>query len=206
DAACHAWTVKASPSSAAEGAKVTVTVSRDAAVNPSDIHVSTIDESAQAPADFTKLDEQVELTSETSRTLSITIADDAAAEGAETFRVHLSDPGGCAVNPNYQIAPDVRVTIQASDQVAATTQPPSATQPASRRAVSTPTPSSPLSPSPTATSEVTPTSSPTFSPLVGAEEEDDDGGFPAGAVVGIVLGVLAIAGGAGLLWYRRRTA
>lgn len=205
DAACHAFTVKASPSSVAEGAKVTVTVSRDAAVNPSDVHVSTVNESAQAPADFTKLDEQVEFTSETSKTLSIPIANDTAAEGAETFRVHLSDPGGCAVNPNFQLGPDARVTIQASDQAAPKTQPPAAPQPIDRT-MPTARPSPDASPSPTATTtQVTSTPSPTIVPQAGAEEEDG-GGFPVGAVIGIVLGALAIAGGAGLLWYRRRTA
>ncbi|MGH2759094.1 MAG: Calx-beta domain-containing protein [Actinomycetota bacterium] len=183
-----------------------MTVSRDAAVNPSDIHVSTIDESAKAPADYTKLDEQVELTSETSKTLSITIVNDTAAEGAETFRVHLSDPGGCAVNPNYQVAPDARVTIQASDQVAPTAQPPEATQPASPTlptAAARPSPTAP--PSPTATIDVTSTPSATFVPLAQAEDEDG-GGFPVAGVIGIVLGALAIAAVGGLLWYRRRTA
>jgi hypothetical protein len=204
NAGCHSWTVKTSPSSVAEGAKVTVTVSRDAAVNPSDVHVSTVDESAKAPADYTKLDEQVELTSETSKTLSITITNDTAAEGSETFRVHLSDPGGCAVNPNYKVGPDAKVTIQASDQAAPTTRPAAATQPAGR-VEPTVTTLAAASPSPTATTEATPAPSATFTPLAGPGE-NGGGGFPTGAVVGIVLGALAIAGGAGLLWYRRRTA
>jgi hypothetical protein len=182
----------------AEGAKVTVTVSRDAAVNPSDVHVSTVDESARAPADFTKLDEQVELTSETSKTLSITITNDAAAEGAESFRVHLSDPGGCAVNPNYRVGPDAKVTIKASDQAVSTAQPPAATQPTAR---TVPT----ATPSPAATTKATSTPSATFAPVAEAAQ-DDGGGFPVGALVGIVVGGIVIVGVASLFWYRRRTA
>ncbi|MGH2758142.1 MAG: hypothetical protein ACRDKJ_01105, partial [Actinomycetota bacterium] len=54
-AACHAFTVSASPTSPAEGGRVTVTVSRDGAVNPSSVRVSTIDETARAPSDYTRL-------------------------------------------------------------------------------------------------------------------------------------------------------
>ena len=45
-AACHRFAVTVSPAGVSEGAKVTVTVTRDAAVAPSSIDVETIDDTA----------------------------------------------------------------------------------------------------------------------------------------------------------------
>ncbi|MEX2292322.1 MAG: Calx-beta domain-containing protein, partial [Acidimicrobiales bacterium] len=114
-AACHAFTVAVSPGTLDEGGTVRITVSRDAAVNPSSIDVSTVDGSAHAGSDYTAVDETVSFSSETTKTLTLHTTDDASSEPAETFRVHLSNPGGCAVNPNFSIGPDAQVTIKASD-------------------------------------------------------------------------------------------
>lgn len=56
--ACHAFTVSASPSPVDEGGSVTVTVRRDAAVNPSNISVETVNESAIAGQDYTGIQKQ----------------------------------------------------------------------------------------------------------------------------------------------------
>jgi hypothetical protein len=205
EAACHAFSVSVEPSSVNEGGAVTVTVTRDGAAAPSDVRVSTIAESARSPGDYTKLDEQVEFTSETSKSLQISTRNDAVPEGPETFRVHLSDPGGCAPNTNYTLGNDVRVTIRASDPTPFPTAPPPLRT--ARPAVTTPpaAPATPSpSPSPTASAVETTTPSPSFSPAFGLPEEETGGGLPLWPLFGLVLGALAAAGGAWLLWYRRR--
>lgn len=201
EAACHAFTVSASPSSIAEGGKVTVTVERDAEVRPSGIRVTTVNESATAPADYSKLDQRVEFTSGTSRTLEILVADDGASEGAETFRLHLSEPSGCEVNTNYQVGPDAGVTIQASDPIPPPAQAPVARATPAPQAKASPARTQSPSPTPAVDDTATPSPSPTLSPLAVAEE--DDGGFPIGALIGLIAGGLAVATGIGLLIYRR---
>jgi hypothetical protein len=201
EAACHSWTVTGSPSTVAEGGKVTVTVTRDGAVNPSDVHVTTIDGTAKAPGDYTKLDAHVQLTSETSKTYTIAIKDDTITEGAETFKVHLHNPGGCQVHPDYQLGPDAVVTIKASDPATPKPAPPApiATQAAQPTAMSTTTP----------TPTVSPSTGPTGSPqatLAPQATPKSSGGLGAGAIAGIVIGAVALAGGLGVILYRRRVA
>jgi hypothetical protein len=208
EAACHAWTVSASPSSVAEGGKVTVTVTRDAAVNPSSVHVTTVDGSAKAPGDYTKLDQQVSMTSETSKTLTVTTRDDATPEGAETFKVHLHDGGGCAVNSDFEYGPDAVVSIKASDPAtpapARRTQAPT-NRPAAPQAVvsAAPTLSPTLSPAPSPTASVSASPEATMAPQAG---EETAGGLPGVAIAAIVVGAIALASAGGLLWYRRRGA
>lgn len=110
-AVCHSFTVQASPAQIGEGGTVTVTVNRDAGFAPSQVDVSTVDETARAGEDYTALQETVAFTTETERRFPIPITDDASAEGAETFRVHLSNPGGCPPNPNFVVGPDATVSI-----------------------------------------------------------------------------------------------
>src|SRR5690349_16768498 len=98
DAACHAFTIKVSPASVTEGAAVKVTVERDGAVNPSSIHVSSIDETATAGSDYTAVDKTVSMTNETSQSFNVATLKDQTIEQAETFRLHMSNPGGCAIN------------------------------------------------------------------------------------------------------------
>jgi hypothetical protein len=187
---------------------VTVTVSRDGTASPSDVHVSTVDGSASSPGDYSKLDTQVEFTSETSKTFSITIANDALPEPAETFRVHLSDPGGCT-GSGYSLGHDAVVTIRASDPAPTPTSSPlrrpTAPPPRATAATSSPaaSPTSSPTPTPTQTLEFS-TASPTFSPGFAAPDDETGGGVPIGPILGIVVGVLAAGSGAWLLWYRWR--
>lgn len=115
-AACHIFTVTADPSTADEGTTVTLTISRDAAVNPSSVRVRTVDGTATAGSDYEALDERVEFTSETEMTRDVQVLDDDDVEDDETFVVELSEGEGCEVNPNFTYGSDT-VTI-ADDDVA----------------------------------------------------------------------------------------
>ncbi|MEX0789522.1 MAG: Calx-beta domain-containing protein [Actinomycetota bacterium] len=115
-AACHSFTIEVSPETVQEGSSVTVTVSRDAARADSNITVVTSAGTAESETDFSPLDEQIDFTgSETERTLEIDVVSDDVAEGSEDFTVALSEPGGCSVNPNFQVAQAQTVTIEADE-------------------------------------------------------------------------------------------
>lgn len=211
--ACHSFTVSASPSSPAEGGYVTVTVSRESAGSSSNVHVSTVDETANAPADYSKLDQQVYFSGDTSRNFQVSIKGDSLSEGAETFRVTLSNPSGCTTS-GLELGSDARVTIKDGDQAAQRTQPPplqtappvTAAPRVTARATTAP------SAAPTASASPTPTASATASPFVafpegpqpGLETTADGGGLPLWPVVGLALGAVVAGGGAWLFWYRRR--
>ena len=122
-ASCHAFTVKVDPAQPTEGDTVAVTVSRDGAFNPSQIDVTTVDGTARAGQDYTGLNRTVSFTTDLSQTFFVPITDDNSVEGNETFRVHLSNPGGCQINTRYSVGPDAIVTIVDNDTVAATTAP-----------------------------------------------------------------------------------
>lgn len=215
-AACHAFTVSVTPAAVEEGDTVRITVSRDAGVNPSSIDVSTIDESARAGSDYTAINETVSFSTETTRTLTLKTTDDAATEPAESLRVHLSNPGGCAVNPNFSVAPDAQVTIKAND-AATTTVPPATTTPAapgSTNAVTSTVPPT-VAEDPTSTSGVSSTTAPeddsgsdtTLASGLAADSnaDDDDDGVSAGVLLAAVA-VLAAAAGVGAWLLRRRSA
>ena len=206
--ACHAFTVSASPADPAEGARVTVTVRRDGAVNPSSVRVSTIDETARAPTDYTRLNQEVQFDAQTSRTLTIAIHNDATPEGMESFKIHLSDPDGCQSNTNYTLGSDVRITIGANDATPKPTQPPApAPAPMTTAPPSTTRPPSP-SPSPSASPTESPTEEPTDSPFTFAEPDETGGGSAilALAVFGILAGLSVAGFGGWLLWQRSRGA
>lgn len=206
NAACHHFTVTAAPTSAEEGGKVTVVVKRDAAFRPSHVHVSTVDETARSPADYSKLDRDVNFQSDTSQQFSVTIVDDTTPEGAETFKLHLSKPGGCEVNPNFVLDPDVTVTIKANDRTPAPTmhsaQPTAAPlAAATARASATPLPSASPSATPQTAGSLTPSPSATSGPQATSTK-----GRPVGRIVGIVLGGAAVASALALIVYRRFVA
>lgn len=118
-AACHRFSLEVSPTSASEGDTVTVTVGRDASVADSSVQVSASDGSAQSGSDFGALDEGINFTGDSvEESVTFEILDDGEAEPSETFTVGLSEPGGCAVNPNFSLADDVTVTIAASEEPA----------------------------------------------------------------------------------------
>ena len=220
EAACHAFTVGVEPAQVAEGGKVTVTVTRDAAVNPSQVDVSSVDVTAKGGEDYPAQKRTVSFTTDTRQSFEIPITDDPASEGDETFKLHLSNPGGCAVNPNFSVGPDATVTIQQSDGSGTTAAP--ATTVASTAAPA----SQPPGPRTTASNRTTvPTSAGTSAPAVGTEttasttttatsttlpretdeaaaSSDDDGS--AGVVVAAAVVALAALVGVGYLVYRRR--
>jgi hypothetical protein len=206
-AACHAFEVEATPSTVSEGGRVTVTVSRDAAENPSSVRVSTVNESARSPGDYASLNREVQFTSDTRQSFTIAIGNDATPEGPETFKLHLSEPDGCAANTNYELGPDQRVIIRANDPTPVPPPPPAPTQTTITTAPpSSPTPSPTPSPSPSPTVSPSPTFSPT-SPLQLAEEDDTgSGGITALAIVGLILGASIAGIGGYLLWLRSRAA
>src|SRR5688500_15192508 len=72
-AACHAFTIAVSPASVAEGGTVTVTVTRDAGVNPSNVDVSSINETAQAGSDYPAVQRTVSFTTETQQTFTVAV-------------------------------------------------------------------------------------------------------------------------------------
>jgi hypothetical protein len=156
-AACQAFTVTASPTTAAEGGQVLVTVHRDAALNPSAVDVSTVDGSAKSGQDFAGGRRTISFTTETQKSFPLPITNDRAAEPSETFQVALvrGSGSGCAIDPNFTYGPPVRITIQASDQSAPVATPsasparPTATAPANG-GVPTPPPTHPATPGPSA--------------------------------------------------------
>lgn len=221
-AACHSFTVAADPGSVSEGGTVTVTVTRDAGVNPSRVDVSSVDETARAGEDFPAVQRTISFTTETQQTFTVVVTDDSMPESAETFRLHLSNPGGCAVNPNFVVGADARVTIPAND-TAGTTSP--TTRPASPAPMT-----APLAPSTTKVGAGTTASSETTAEMtsttaaadvsasasattttelnteraIDASDKDGGGAGGAGAVV-VIAAVLALGGGGYLLYRRRAT-
>jgi hypothetical protein len=186
-AACHSFSTEVSPASVQEGGTVSVVVRRDNGRADSHVRVSTVDGTAKGGSDFAALDQQVNFTgSETQRSFQIQVIDDPTSEGPETFNVHLSEPGGCSVNPNFVLTPDRMVTIAASDAApAATTRPATATT----AAVATTT-----SPATTTSTE----------PAETGEDSDDEGGLSGGTIAAIVVLVLIAAGAVVAISRRRR--
>jgi Calx-beta domain len=185
-AACHAFAISASPDRPREGRTVTVIVSRDAAVAPSMIDVSTVDDTATSGEDYEPLEQTILFTSETSQTFQIAILDDDDAESQERFQLHLSNPGGCDPNPSFVVASDIRVTIRDDDGGAPTTTTPAeTTEPATTESVTeAPTPGTPT-------------------PTEVAAPEGSDEGLSAGAIAAIAGGLVAIAAVAIVLLRRR---
>lgn len=215
-AACHAFTVEAKPSSAAEGAAVTVIVRRDAAVGPSQIDIETIDGTAFGGADYEAVARRtIAFSSETEQSFEVPTVDDAESEASETFRLHLSNPGGCTVNPNFVAGPDAEVTITDNDAPATSGVPPGPTSTSPPRsttstseatpAVSTSTSSTAPVNSATSTTLLTSTTSEAFTAAAAAadDDDDDDDGVPAAVVVVAILVALAAVGGFVWTWRRR---
>lgn len=208
-AACHAFQVEASPQSVAEGGTVNVTVSRDAAVDDSSVQVRTQNGTAQSGSDFGALNQRVSFTGDsTEQTVRISIASDGAAEPSETFTISLGEPQGCEPNTNYRLGAPVVVTIQASQGPAAPPPPPPPPPPAPRPPAPAPAPASPAappspSPTPEETEEPTPEATETPSPDASPAADDEGGGIPPQALVGVLA--LLGAGGVGYWLYRNRT-
>jgi hypothetical protein len=222
-AACHHFSVSATPNRPSEGQTVTVTVSRDGAVGPSNIDISTVDETAKAGQDYTALHQTVSFTNETSQAFSVRILDDRlTGEPVQTFRLHLSNPGGCAVNPRFVVDPDVVVTLADDDPVAASTppQPTHSSPPAVPRATPStepvPPPASPsalpsaqavLPPTPSPLSSENPTPTASAQPNGAGAVDHKTAGRP-GLGLPWIAGLLLVLGalGAGAYYIRRTRA
>lgn len=206
-AGCHAFTVEASPSTVSEGGTVSVTVRRDNNFNPSNVDVSTVDESAKVNQDYTEFKKTVSFTNEKEQTFNaaISIRDDSSFEPPETFKLRLSNGGGCQINPSFSYG-SATVTIQDNDPSPA---PPPQVQSPKPTPATSPTQQQTTSPSPTASPSPSPESpspeaSPTESPSPLAKTKDDGGGAPVALIVAIAAFVLG--GGAGVgLWLLRKT-
>lgn len=212
-ASCHAFTVSANPATVVEGASVTVTVSRDGTAMASRISIETINETAIANGDYsgTVAPLQLLFTDDTKQTITVTTVDDAETEEPETFRLHLSNPGGCSAGAgqvNYSVGPDAQVTINDNDVAATTTT----TAPTSTSKATT----SASSAASTSTSNTTSASSvdtnasgrstsDSGSGVAAAATKSDSGGGSTGTVIIVLLVVLAAlaAGGAAFVVRRR---
>lgn len=204
-ASCGAFQVSAAPATVQEGKKVTVTVTRNDAELDSNVRVSTVSASATRGQDFSALDTNVAFANQSlSKSFTVTVSDDPKVEPAETFRLHLSDPGGCS-GSGYSVGPDATVTIAASDPPAPTTTARPTTTTSSTTTSSTTTTVA----STTTSSETTTTQASTTTESSGpstteraAEQASDDTNM--GLVAVLVLGIIAIGTGGGYLLYRLR--
>lgn len=197
-------------------------MSRDAAVGPSQIDVETIDGTARGGTDYDAVARRtIAFTNETTQTFAIQTKDDSEPESAETFRIHLSNPGGCTVNPNFSVGPDATVTIAANDEATGPTTTRGSAATTGRPGTTNPSPSTAP---PGATADLgSTTAPPTLPPTPGdtadtasgvsttrdqdqiALSEDDDGGGVGTAAVVVALVVAAALGVAGWwTWQRRR--
>lgn len=221
NASCHSFRFgEVKPTSVREccaghaGPSVQVEVIRDGAAAPSSVRVTTIEETAvgftkqeMTPDwDYTSVDERVNFVGDATSSrqsedpkdhIEIVISDDQEIESPETFRLHLSDPEGCTVLSEFELGPDVRVTIEDNDQYLIT---PSPIAPQASRASET-------GPSPPPSESPSPTPSPSPSALSPSAHRTDEGnGLPVGAVIALVAGALGLSSAGGWLLYRRRAA
>jgi hypothetical protein len=213
EAACHHFSIAATPNPVAEGAAVTVTVSRDGTVGGSHVDISTIEESAKAGVDFTAVSRTMNFTTEKELTLQVmTLDDHGTNEPVQAFRLHLSNPGGCA-NPNYVLDPDVQITISDVDSAPATATPAATARPTATATpaggAATPTVRPASSPVPTEVAlGASPSPSPDAAASPSAAPSSDSGQKPApgSPLVPIVIGVVvvgALGAGAYVLIQRR---
>lgn len=212
-AACHSFTVEVEPSSVAEGAAVTVTVRRDAGVGPSQIDIETVDGSARGGSDYEAVARRtVSFAGETEQSFEVVTLDDPESESSETFRLHLSNPDGCSVNPNFVLGPDAEVTITDNDVPDTTAVPPPLSTASPRSTTTTTSEAAPaVSTSTTAAAPVDDpaTTNPTTTTIAEVDEATsstagDGDEVPVAAVAAAVVVALAVVGG-GVWTWRRRT-
>lgn len=217
-AACHRFSVSAAPAEVGEGATVTVTVERDAGVAPSSVDVSAVAGSAAPGEDFPAFSETADFPGgSTSQSFPLAIIDDGGDEANETFALHLSNPQGCAVNPNLQVGPDFTVTIVDNDEAAPTTAPPTTAAPTTAAPTTSSTTSTTVattSSSSSSTSTSTGESSTTTdvadddagdeeaAPIADEDGDDDGGGATA---LFLLFAILVVGSAIGYLLWRRST-
>jgi hypothetical protein len=232
-AACHAFTISASPTTVTPGGHVTVTVKRDGALNPSSVDVRTVDGSARSGQDYAGGRRTISFTTETEKSYTIATMKDSTPDAAETFRIELV-PGsgsGCEINPNFTYGPPVTVTISASVHPSPTSSP--RTSPAQPTPHASPAPTGRVQPAatiagatarPTATATgpsartsvadipvpVTPLPAPTNShdgtPLASARSGDSSGRSTGTIVIAMIVAAAVLAAAYYLPRLRRRRA
>jgi hypothetical protein len=204
-AACHNFQMKVTPTEPNEGSGITVVVTRDAGLSPSSVDISSVDGTAKAGQDFPPVKRTMSFggPDDVSQSFTTDTTDDKAVEGNETFKLHLSNPQGCAVNPNYVVGPDVTITIVDNDSATTTTARPltalttsKAGTSTSRGATSTTSTTAGGVPETLGLDTTTPTEQLAVQPA-------NDRGSNAGFIIGGVV-ALALAGGVGWLVYRSR--
>ena len=215
NAACHAFTVKADPAQPTEGGTMTVTVSRDGAVNPSQVDVETVDGTAKAGEDYTALKKTVSFTTDLSQTFPVPTTDDKTVEGNETFKVHLSNPAGCQINTNYSVGPDATVTIIDNDSAAPTTASTAApttapvttvrTATTATTAKTTVTTIAATTTEPPTSSTEPPVSSTTAATELAAHPAPKKGGGSGGAIAAAIVAILVVGGAGGGWFWRSRS-
>ena len=210
-ASCHHFTVSAQPSAVAEGAKVTVTVTRDAAEAGSSVRLRTVPGSAGA-ADFTPIDQRITFTgAQVSKSLTLSTAKDSIAEATERLSLHLSDGQGCS-GQTLSYGPDAVVTIQnvasttTTTTASTTTTSSTTTSSTSSTTSSTTTSSTTTSTTAPSTSSSSTTEAPEDSPDT-TEAAAGDGLREEGGgswVLPIALGGVLVVAFGGALFARRR--
>lgn len=202
NAACHAFTVSAT-SPVTEGGAVNVTVTRDGAVEDSNITVRAVDGTAKAGSDYAATQRRVDFEgSSTSESFPIVTVNDTTVESAESFTLVLESPGGCSGGP-YNHTDTATVTINDND-VAPTTAVPTTLRPTTTlSATTTTTIARTTSTSSTPTSSTSTSTSSTTTTTVVEDDSDDSSAIPL-LILGLVLvGAAAVAVAVAL---RRRAA
>jgi Calx-beta domain-containing protein len=211
-APCHSITFANDPYSVAESAgKVTISVSNGAGAQTQDqfVDYKTVNGTAKAGSDFVGKSGTVMFGANSGASelsFDIVIKDDNIHENTESFTVQLSNvrpPSSCAPPPSIDES-SATVTIRDNDKLikpkATPTHTPTPT-PTPTKSSPKPSPKATTSPSPSPSPTITESPTPTTSAI--AAPSDDGGRLGGGAVAGIVIGSLAVAGAAAFFVRRR---
>jgi hypothetical protein len=206
-APCDFFTIEPSTDSVKEGKSVTLTVKRKGAEKPSSVRVRTHDGSADAPDDYTDIDQKVSFKTETEKSVTIKTKQDETHEGLETFTVELSDGTECYEDSQVIYGSPSRITIKDDDPIPPSSATPSVSPSATPDESATPEPSATPTeePSPSPTPSETPTEepspTPSFTPIP-IDESTDVSPF----LVGLAVFSLVLAAGLAFALARSRNA
>jgi cobalamin biosynthesis Mg chelatase CobN len=200
-AACHSFSVSASPETVAEGDAITVTVKRDGQVLPSSVDVTTVNDSAKSGEDFDGGTTKVTFANGTEQSFKLSTKDDANPEANEKFKLHLSNGAGCTPGVTFAYGADEILTIQDNDAAASNqgTQA-QASSPQSPAASPTAAPGEEAAAAGEAGSGVL-----DLSPTPAVQASSDEPKGRSGVLIVVAIGVLLAAGAGAGLWFLRRT-
>ncbi len=207
--ACHAFSFESATYTVTENSpNVAVVVTRKTDHQPtgypSSVNVSTTDESAESGTDYTAFNQAISFgPTEAAKRIEITLKDDTAYEGSETFSVRLAQadsPTECTLNHGgFEFGSPATITIQDNDPQSSKTSPTPASKP-----VASPKPG-PVSSAPPATKNPSPVASPTdeeIGPNISGDvPKQKDSGLPVKTILIIGLIVLGVGGAIGLYYY-----